>query len=826
VGSLVRAQAALATVPEDHPSRAAAIAFFADLLPAESLLEPPAPGPAAEAAALDTLRTRLDAACAARRRIPSAGALAAELSALARHRALGGIASLLDLDRALADRPGLGVGAEWAGSWVGFALGWSDSAPGFADLPPAWISSESPLPEVRLELGESGARVALGLLELAGAREPLVHRRLTASEAARWLALSRGFEPRTVRRLISAAEGRLGPGERLPSGSRSLLALAGRLTGRVVAIERAADTRVFSPFLAPARRLDRLREESTLGGGLAVTVARDPGLTLLEHAGVGRARLAGSAEQRVHSAEIVTLLAGPLHSRSAAHLAQRLKRDQPTSLADLARTLVRARRPASAPAARIAAPTAGPAGEREFLLYADALAALTGLGLPGDLAGDLLRGAVTGQGTLLGAFRGQAERAAARAGHPSSALDSLLASLGRLGPHLVPEAPWLARAQVLAELGELAVREPARLAAAIADLHPDHLPALRSWASERGIAILPPDLNASGVRSEVVPDVPDLRVRLGLGHLAGVDRAAAEVVVRVRGAQPFAGRDDVLRRLQKRIPAGILRLLMGEDLISGKAALPSEPQAGERNRRAPAAHGLGYGALGRGERMQFDLFGRGSGQAPRIYTAALARLGIVALDRGAAAVTGSRIRTVGVLEPKNLLVARSGRRMVAARLRDQEAALELLLPPEVIDGLPGPSVARPVVVDGRMADREGHGVLCVERVVPLELLAQVDLPVIEIQLPPGFRRIRALRLRILKSPGRSPLRVRPPAGDRALGEWATLLSRLAVTPDEAFIADLSALLDPGHVFMSSAAHLGAAIESGPRPETAPAAGAA
>jgi hypothetical protein len=49
---------------------------------------------------------------------------------------------------------------------------------------------------------------------------------------------------------------------------------------------------------------------------------------------------------------------------------------------------------------------------------------------------------------------------------------------------------------------------------------------------------------------------------------------------------------------------------------------------------------------------------------------------------------------------------------------------------------------------------------------------------------------------------------------------------LAVTPDEAFIADLSALLDPGHVFMSSAAHLGAAIESGPRPETAPAAGAA
>jgi hypothetical protein len=332
------------------------------------------------------------------------------------------------------------------------------------------------------------------------------------------------------------------------------------------------------------------------------------------------------------------------------------------------------------------------------------------------------------------------------------------------------------------------------------------------------------------VRSEALAETADSRVRLGLCHLAGVDRAAAEVLVRVRGVAPFAGREDVLRRLQKRIPPATLRLLLGEDRVTGnvapKVAPKPESAINERDRRAPAARALAYGALGKGDRMQFDLFGRSAGGAPRIYTAALARLGIIALDRGAAAVTGSRIRTVGVLEERNQIVARSGRRMVAARLSDQGVAIEVLLPPEVIAGLPGPSTARPVVVDGRMADREGRGVLWVERAVPLELLAQVDLPAIEIQLPRGFRRMRALRLRILKSPGRSPLRVRPPAGDRALGEWAGLLSRLAVTPDEALLADLSVLLGEGHVFMRSAAHLGAGIEPGPRPETASAAGAA
>jgi hypothetical protein len=224
--------------------------------------------------------------------------------------------------------------------------------------------------------------------------------------------------------------------------------------------------------------------------------------------------------------------------------------------------------------------------------------------------------------------------------------------------------------------------------------------------------------------------------------------------------------------------------------------------------------------------MQYDLFARAGERSPRIYTAALARFGVVALDRGAAVAAGSRIRTVGALEPRNQLVARSGRRMVAARLTDLGVALELLLPPEVIETFSDAPAVRPVVVDGKMAEHEGRGVLWVERVVPLELLAEADLPGVEIQLPPGFRRIRALRLRILKSPGRAPLRVRPPAGDRALAEWATLLSRLAVAPDEALLADLGALVGDDHVFVAGAAGIEPGSVRAPRPESARAAGAA
>jgi hypothetical protein len=829
IGTLVRAQATVATVPEEHPARSVGIHFFSAILSAQSLLAPPAADPTGDAAALAALETRLLAACAGRRRIPPPGALERELGALARNHALPGITRLLELDRALADRPRLGTSPAWCESWVGFALGWTEAAPSGTGIVPSWIDGDVPLPDVTIEMGEAGARVALGLLELGGAREPLRTRRLTAPEAARWLALSRGFEPRSVRRLVASAEGRSAPGERLPSGSRSLLALAGRLAGKVVKLERAADTRVFSPFTAAHRRLDRLREEATCGGGLGVTIHRDSGLTLLEHAGVGRHGMLRE-DGSVQPEEILALLTGPLHGRGAAHLAHGLKQSRPRSRFDLGRALVRARRPADAPAARVTLPIGGPAaGPVELLFHEDALAALMRLGLGAEPARELVRGAVEGHATVIGALRSQAERQLAAQGTPSAALDTMLAVLFRLGPELVPGAPWVARAQVLATLSDLAATEPATLAAAVADLSPDRLPALRTWAGVRGIAILPPDLNASGVRSAIERHPAGQRVRLGLRHLAGIDRAAAEVVVRLRGQQPFAGREDVLRRLRHRIPPVALRQLLGEDIaMSAPAAgdLISAPARVSETRPSLTAGVPTGGLLTRGDRMQYDLFARARGQAPRIYTAALARFGVVALERGAAAATDSRIRTVGVIEARNLLVARAGRRLAAARISDQGAALEALLLPEVVDTLPDSPGARPVVVDGRMAEQEGRRVLLVERVVPLELLDQVDLPRVEIQLPAGFRRVRALRLRILKSPGRSPLGVRPPAGDRGLSEWAVLLSRLAVTPDEALLQDLRALVGEGNVHVGGAARLGVALEGAPRPEAASAAGAA
>jgi hypothetical protein len=174
----------------------------------------------------------------------------------------------------------------------------------------------------------------------------------------------------------------------------------------------------------------------------------------------------------------------------------------------------------------------------------------------------------------------------------------------------------------------------------------------------------------------------------------------------------------------------------------------------------------------------------------------------------------------------NSLVARSGRKHAAARLEDRGHGLELLLPTEVIAGPAEPMVGRPVVVDGRLAEREGRPVLIVEQVIPLELLAQVTLPGIEIRLPAGYRRVRALRLRILQSPGRAPLHVRAPAGDADLKEWAERLSRLAVTPDEPLLLDLQHLVGEENVSSLGSRSPSAAGTRPVLPEPARTAGAA
>lgn len=820
--------------------------LFAQIAAPDSLIEPPAPGPLGDWEDLECLREKVLSACAGRRRLAPLARLNAELEALARRRAVSPMLKLGEVMRSLAPRPMLGVAPEWSASWVGWALGLTGSPPAEdgRHLPPWVDDGHGPLPLIELETGEVGARAARTLLEIAGARQPITPDRLTAVGVARWLGEARGFDPAQVRRLVALVEGRPPVPERAPPGSRRLAALAVRLAGRVVALPGSGDVRVWLPSSAPGRKLDRFAEDALATGGLGVRVSAGSVLSILERAGVGGRALAGApaapraggtaGDRAVDWNGIAEVLAGPLAGRGGAAFARVLRARRPRDRRELARSLVLVRRAPDAPAPRLPGgmPGSAPVSSATPIVFtADLVAALRARGVTEATAEDLLLRGAEGRGAPLASLRPDLQRQLEAAGQPPEQAEVLLAAIPRLVPHLEEEGPWLARAGAFAVLGDLAHGSPALLASAMADLHPGRLPAIAGWARAHDVAILSADLNTSAVDSEVEDsDRGTSLVRLGLMHLPGVDRATADVIAMLRGPASFAGSEDVQRRLHGRIPDSILRRLLRGPTVPAESsgppravpsasppAVPSDSPPGPIASRKPVPAGWMSGvpvtrrsrslrrsarALDRvleggGDRVQYDLFAAGQ-SGPRVFTAALSRYGILRLDRAARAPEGSRLRTVGVIRGLRGTVARGGRRLAAARLEDGDWGFDLLLMSELLEAGGDIHLGRPVIVDGFVAAREGRAELVVESAVPLESLSDIAQPALELVLPARFRRVRVLKLRLLQSPGRSPVRVR--AQDAEDGAMAAALSRLAVTLDDGLIADLRDLVGDDNVY--------------------------
>ena len=825
--SLVEAAAVRGEAGMHEEMQEATREFFGRIAPPDSLIEPPAPDLVRDAEDMELLRQRVLAVCAGRRQLPPARRLTAELEALARCRALGAVLRLFDVVRSLADRPALGVAPQWSESWVGWALGLASSPPEGSRPSPAWTDGHGSLPPVEIETGQAVRRAALGRLELAGAREPLAAVRLSAREAARWLAAARGFDAAHGRRLMAVVEGRTPAPERAPPGSRRLAGLAVRLSGRVVALAGDANIRVWTPFSAPGRRLPRLAEDALAAGGLAVRVVASPTLTLLERAdGVGRIRLTTvDRSATLGWGELAELLSGPLAGRAGPAFARALRARQPKDIRELARTLVLVRRAPDAPAPRLGGPSAGVIGSAEIVFTTDMMEALRARGVKEETARELLARAAFGRGAPLAVLGLDLERELVAAGEPPERAEAVFAALVRLVPHLEEEGPWLARAGALAALGELARDRPLVLAAAMADLLPSRLQAVAAWARAHGVAILPASLDASTVNSGLAGgERGRTALRLGLVHLPGVDRATAEVIASIRAHHPFENRGDLLRRLRGRIPERTLRALVGGEgraNFEDRANFAHTPSMGSESVSEPvraSGGGRPYPAmvLARGsgrDTMQYDLFAP-TRRNPRIFTAALSRYGILSLDRAARSPEGSRIRTVGVIRGLRGTVARGGRRHAASRLEDGDQGLDLLLLPALLDAAGDIPLGRPVVVEGRLTVRAGVNELVVESAVPLEFLSSVVQPALEVVLPIKFRRLRALKLRLLKSPGRSPLRVH---GRDAEGVAAAAgLSRFGITVDDALIADLRSLVGDDNVYLAGrvAGHVGVQGQAG------------
>jgi DNA polymerase-3 subunit alpha len=126
--------------------------------------------------------------------------------------------------------------------------------------------------------------------------------------------------------------------------------------------------------------------------------------------------------------------------------------------------------------------------------------------------------------------------------------------------------------------------------------HTDKVVTLKDECDRMGLAILAPDVNASGHSFEVA----DPRtVRYGLGAIKGVGQAVVEAIVAERNARgPFASLEELCRRLDlnklnRRVLEALIRSgsldSLGVNRATSMARLPAAMQLGEQSSRAVEA---------------------------------------------------------------------------------------------------------------------------------------------------------------------------------------------------------------------------------------------
>jgi DNA polymerase-3 subunit alpha len=196
----------------------------------------------------------------------------------------------------------------------------------------------------------------------------------------------------------------------------------------------------------------------------------------------------------------------------------------------------------------------------------------------------------------------------------------------------------------------LKAHHPAAFMAAVlsADMdHTDKVVTLKDECDRMGLAVLAPDVNASGHSFEVA----DVRtVRYGLGAIKGVGQAVVDAIVADRGERgPFAGLEDLCRRLDlnklnRRVLEALIRSgsldTLGVNRATSMARLPAAMQLGEQASRAVEAG-------------QVDLFGLSSEPA-RVAPAGAATAGAAASTSGFQPEWSEAIRLAGERETLGL----------------------------------------------------------------------------------------------------------------------------------------------------------------------------
>jgi DNA polymerase III subunit alpha len=344
---------------------------------------------------------------------------------------------------------------------------------------------------------------------------------------------------------------------------------------------------------------------------------------------------------------------------------------------------------------------------------------------------------------------------------------------------------------------------------------------------EMGIAILPPDVNSSGVKFTVAGKA----IRFGLGAIRGVGAKTAEAIIAERDAR---GQFGDLLELCLRIGAQLLNRRVLEALIKcgafdsagrARAALIAEVddaiKLAQREQSDAVRNQMGlFGGAAHTPRLQprdpvaeWDAKEklRNEKEALGFYITAhpldkfereLRRIGRTTTADLPSAPDGSQVRIAGVIHAVKLKNNKAGRRYATFTLEDRDGAVEAIAWPEtyqkyeaVIHG------DEPVAVRGKLDVDEERAQIILDELRPLAT-ALVDA-VREVRIRAPRRSLENGGLDTLKDAlarhrGRSLTYLHLALDD---GREAVLLlgESYRVTPSDAFIAELEQMLAPGAV---------------------------
>ncbi len=344
---------------------------------------------------------------------------------------------------------------------------------------------------------------------------------------------------------------------------------------------------------------------------------------------------------------------------------------------------------------------------------------------------------------------------------------------------------------------------------------------------EMKIAVLPPDMNKSGVKFTV----SDGAIRFGLGGIRGVGVKTAEAMIAERDARgPFESLMDLCTRVDAQfINRRVLEALIkcgafdwtGEARAALVAQLDDLLKLAQRIQSDAARNQIGlFGGPAAGlaapprrepvkewdakEKLKLEKETLGfyiTAHPLDKYERELARISKVTTSDLPGAPDGSQVQLAGVVHAVKLKNNKSGKRYATFSLEDRDGAVEVIAWPETYQKHEAVIMGdEPVLARGKLDVDDERAQIILDEMKTLDAALLASIREVRIRVPKSRLLnggLDQLRDALAKYPGRSMTYLLLEDGTR---EAVLLLSdRFRVAPTEAFVAEIEQVLSPGSV---------------------------